>query len=543
VCRAHFDPDDPSRVVNVAISEPYAEAIEQSTKSRRRSLVAVAGVLAMVIPAGYVVALTLTRPLRRIATATEAFARGETKVNLPVDAGGEIGVVATAIEYMMRQVAAAHGDLEQRAKELEQSRRAALDMLQDVEANRQKALLAEQAAHDQSARTQAILDGATDAIITIHEDGLIASFNTSAERMFGYKAEEVIGKNVKLLMPEPYSGEHDQYLRNYLSSGIPKIIGIGREVIGLRADGTTFPLHLAVSVVTIGGNRLFTGIVRDITRLRNTMQQLTEAHGELENRARQIERFNLDLRRSNDELRQFAYVASHDLQEPLRKVATFCQMLDNEYSVQLDENARLYIRYAVDGAVRMKSLMQDLLDYSRVETQGRPFEPTDADAACAEAIDNLAVAIEESSAQVTRGPLPTIHADRAQLVRLFQNLIGNAIKYRGAEPPRIHVSAEEVEGEWTFRVRDNGIGIDPAYHERIFVIFQRLHARDKYSGTGIGLAVCKRIVERAGGRIWVESAEGAGSEFCFTMPKSVSIQLQGEESHARDEIAVGSTIG
>ena len=398
---------------------------------------------------------------------------------------------------------------------------------------RLKSLADEALARGQSACIQAILDGATDAIITISDSGIVQSFNVVAEKIFGYAADEVVGKNVNILMPSPYHEEHDGHIRKYLATGISKIFGIGREVFGLRADGTTFPMRLAVSEVKLGDRRLFTGIVHDITDVVQAKQQLAAVHEQLARHSRQIERFNFDLKRSNEDLKQFAYVASHDLQEPLRKVAAFCQLLHDEYGDRLDDNARNYINYAVDGALRMRALIQDLLTYSRVEIQGKPLEPTDADDACAEAIRDLTVAIEEAAAEVTRDPLPVINADREQLVRLFQNLIGNAIKYRGDQPPRIHVWAADVDGQWEFRVRDNGIGIDPQYHERVFVIFQRLHGREEYSGTGIGLAVCKRIVERAGGRIWVESSAGVGSEFCFTLPQALSVLSQGAPSNDR----------
>jgi PAS domain S-box-containing protein len=389
-----------------------------------------------------------------------------------------------------------------------------------VESSRQKTEQAERIARDQSARTQAILDGATDAIITINADGIVESFNDAAVRMFQYSADAVIGRNVKLLMPSPYHEEHDGYLHNYLTTGVSKIMGIRREVVGLRADGTSFPMHLAISDVKLGDCRLFTGFARDVTDVKRTMQQLSSANDELARRSEQIEQFNLYLSRSNEDLKQFAYVASHDLQEPLRKVTAFCQLLRDDYGDSLDDNARTYIQYAVDGALRMKTLVQDLLEFSRVETQGKPLEPTDADDACKEAIENLALAIDEVGAEVACDPLPPVQADRAQLVRLFQNLIGNAIKYRSQELPRIDVTVEDNDGQWLFRIRDNGIGIEPQYHERIFVIFQRLHGREEYSGTGIGLAVCKRIVERAGGRIWVESKTGEGSVFCFTLTKA-----------------------
>ena len=214
----------------------------------------------------------------------------------------------------------------------------------------------------------------------------------------------------------------------------------------------------------------------------NVMQDLEAANRELVRQSRQIGRINVELGRSNEDLKQFAYVASHDLQEPLRKVTAFCQLLSDEYGERLDDNARTYIQYAVDGALRMKTLVQDLLVYSRVEMQGKPLEPTDADEACAEAVENLALAIDEAAAEITRDPLPVVQADHTQLVCLFQNLLGNSIKYRGPHLAQIHVSAEDAGEQWLFRVRDNGIGIEPQYHERIFVIFQRLHGRDEYFG-------------------------------------------------------------
>jgi PAS domain S-box-containing protein len=520
ICRVPIDPADSNRFVEIAVAAPYQVAIPVSATARNRCLLAGALVALIALGWGYLLSRSMTKPLRQIAAAAEAFGRGEKDLELPTGSRDEIGVVARALASMMSDVRSAQAGLNQRAEQLAQSRRSALNMLQDVESSRANTVKAEQISREHSARTQAILDGASDAIITINIEGTVESFNNAAVRIFGYSAAEVIGRNVKMLMPAPYHDEHDGYLHNYLTSGISKIIGIGREVLGLRKDGNTFPMHLAVSDVKLGERRLFTGIVRDITDLRNAMQQLSAANEELARRSQQIERFNVDLRRSNEELKQFAYVASHDLQEPLRKVTAFCQMLRDDYADQLDDNARTYIQYAVDGALRMKTLVQDLLTYSRVETQGKALEPTDAHDACAEAIDNLTVAIEEAAAEIVCDPLPVVSADRAQLVRLFQNLIGNAIKYRGDKPPRVHVSATESDDRWEFRVTDNGIGIDPQYHERIFVIFQRLHGRDEYTGTGIGLAVCKRIVERAGGRIWVESRSGAGCEFCFTLFKS-----------------------
>jgi signal transduction histidine kinase len=227
-----------------------------------------------------------------------------------------------------------------------------------------------------------------------------------------------------------------------------------------------------------------------------------------------------DLQRSNAELEQFAYVASHDLQEPLRKVASFCQLLQSRYGGQLDERADQYIGFAVDGAKRMQDLINDLLAFSRVGRVGSQLTTVDLDAIVRAAQDNLAARIEESGASVEIGPLPTVQGDPGLLTLVFQNLIGNAIKFRGEAPPqvRIEASPDGVPDRWEVRVSDNGIGIDPEYGERIFVIFQRLHSRATYDGTGIGLAMCRKIVEHHGGRIWLAERDEPGSTFCFTLP-------------------------
>jgi signal transduction histidine kinase len=246
-------------------------------------------------------------------------------------------------------------------------------------------------------------------------------------------------------------------------------------------------------------------------------------------RARQdLEISVTELGRSNAELQQFAYVASHDLQEPLRMVSSYTQLLGRRYKGKLDADADEFIAFAVDGAMRMQKLIQDLLAYSRVSTGGQQFEPASIETVLNYALANVANAVKESQALVTHDPLPTVPGDERQLVQLFQNLLSNAVKFRGEQPPRIHVSARRNQGEWLFSVHDNGIGLDPQFADRIFVIFQRLHNREEFPGTGIGLAICKKIVERHGGRMWVESEPGKGATFWFTIPDH-----SGEPSRSR----------
>jgi two-component system, sensor histidine kinase and response regulator len=243
--------------------------------------------------------------------------------------------------------------------------------------------------------------------------------------------------------------------------------------------------------------------------------EVRQLNAELE---RRVEERTAELRRSNEELQQFAYVASHDLQEPLRMVTSYVQLLAQRYQGQLDSEAQEFIGYAVEGAQRMKALIDDLLAYSRVNIRERLVVPTDSGAVLQQTLQNLHIQIAESGATVTADPLPTVSTDRMQLGLLWQNLLSNALKFRGQEPPRVHVSARRQGNEWVFSVRDNGIGMEPRHTERIFQMFQRLHTRQEYPGTGIGLAICKKIVERHGGRIWVESEPGQGTTFSFTLP-------------------------
>lgn len=274
----------------------------------------------------------------------------------------------------------------------------------------------------------------------------------------------------------------------------------------------------------------------------NMMEDAQEARRNAEAAEARLRVTARKLAHSNEELEQFAYIASHDLQEPLRMVASYVQILERRYKGRLDENADQFIAYAVDGARRMQGLIRDLLEYSRVTTRGKPLRPTAMEDVLEMTLRNLQAAIDEGPAEVTHDPLPSVIGDSIQLGQLLQNLIGNAIKYRGDTAPRVHVSAQQDGDEWVFSVQDNGIGIDPVYAERIFVIFERLHTQKEYSGTGIGLAVCKRIVERHGGKIWVRSEVGGGATFFFSLPSADSDNSEMEaadDGGSRGEHPVG----
>jgi PAS domain S-box-containing protein len=364
---------------------------------------------------------------------------------------------------------------------------------------------AEQRLRESEVRFRSVTQTAADAIVSVNTGGEIVSWNVGAERIFGFPEAEVLGRNVCMIMPEKYRERHAEGMRRASCGGEMKILGVPSLFEGVRRDGEIFPVELTLSRWEMDGGAFFTAILRDITERKLAEQELAERTAELE--------------RSNGELQQFAYVASHDLQEPLRTVTSFLQLLQRRYGAALDDNAKEYIGFAVDGAARMHRLITDLLVYSRVTTHGRSFEPVSMEAVLGSVLTSLGAAIQEAGAEISHDTLPEVEADEIQMASLLQNLIGNAIKYRAPGTiPRVHVGISRDGDTWKFSVQDNGIGIEPKYFERVFVIFQRLHARSEYQGTGIGLAVAKKIVERHGGRIWVDSSPGQGCTFHFTLP-------------------------
>ncbi len=377
---------------------------------------------------------------------------------------------------------------------------------------------------------EALIRSAMDAILTVDEKQGIVMFNSAAEKMFRCSEAEALGQPIERFIPERFRDAHSAHVHKFGETGATKRIMAKLGTLkALRADGEEFPMEASISRTQVGGRALFTVILRDITEREFAEKKLTEKMAELA--------------RSNADLEQFAYIASHDLQEPLRMVAAYTQLLAERYRGRLDENADKFIGYASEGALRMQSLIQDLLAFSRVGRNG--CERVACDAVMGEILLSLGPAIEESGAVVTHGKLPAVWANRSQITQVLQNLIGNAIKFRGTEPPAISVQAEKTGDHWLFSVSDNGIGIAPEYAENIFVVFQRLHTRAEYPGNGIGLAICKKIVEHCGGRIWVESQAGQGSTFKFTMPCAgpAETELGGEEETHTHTLAVSNPCG
>jgi len=355
---------------------------------------------------------------------------------------------------------------------------------------------AEQRERELLERLAAIVESSDDAIISKDLNGIIQSWNRGAERIFGYRAEEIVGKHISTLAPPDRVDEIPTILERLARGERVDHYETKRRT----KDGRILTVSLTVSPIRDATGKIIgaSKVARDIT-----------------DRVRHEEA----LRQANADLQQFAYSASHDLQEPLRMVATYSELLRKEFGGKLGPIGDEYLGYTLQGALRMEQLLRDLRAYTLASASGQePAEDVDAGQSLEKALGNLEAALQENNASVTRTDLPRVRIHHVLLVQLFQNLIGNSIRYRNSDPPRIHVAAQRQDNEWLFSVQDNGIGIDSRYQEQVFGLFKRLHSFAKYPGTGLGLAICQRIVQRAGGRIWVESEPGKGSTFFFTVP-------------------------
>ncbi|HSL44768.1 MAG TPA: ATP-binding protein [Anaerolineales bacterium] len=430
---------------------------------------------------------SVTEPILALRAGAARFGQGELNTRLPETSSDELGELAREFNKMAEALAKQQTFLRQRA---EQFFNITLDLL---------------------------------CITNI--DGRLVDLNPAWENALGYKVEDLQGRVfTELVHPDDMN----------LAVSALQAVTAGQEsnrfeVRFRHRDGNYH--WLAWALVISPHEQLVYGAARDVTQRRVAEERLQQQAEELE--------------RSNKELEQFAYVASHDLQEPLRIVSSYVQLLARRYKGRLDKDADEFIAYAVEGANRMKSLISDLLAYSRVGTRGKELAPVEMEEVFERVTRIMKLAIEDSQAVITHDPLPVVLADNGQMIQLLQNLIANAIKFRGTQPPRVHVGVRRHDAHWLFFVRDNGIGIDPQYSERIFVIFQRLHNRDEYPGTGIGLAICRKIVERHGGQIWVESELDKGATFYFTLQPAEHITpemaLAEGKPRTRDTVADRAT--
>lgn len=354
-------------------------------------------------------------------------------------------------------------------------------------------------------RFLSVTDAVGVAIIILDVGGRICMANVEAESLFGYRREELIGGTVEKLVPEALRPRHGEWRKDFSEKAVTRRMGPARDVQALKADGTEFPVEVGLSTMETNEGVFIVASVVDITQ-----RKLAEMKLQCEREA---------LERSNRDLEQFAFAASHDLQEPLRAVAGFVQLLQRRYGGQLDARADEFIEHAVDGCKRMQSLIDDLFVYARIGIGGHEMKTVDMQEVVTEARLNLLMKIRESGCELIGGTHALVRGEFNHLLRLFENLVANCIKFRRpGEPLRVAIEAKRQANFWEFTVADNGIGIAPEHFERIFQVFQRLHTRTKYPGTGIGLAICKRIVELHGGEIWLESEQGKGATFHFTLP-------------------------
>ncbi len=460
---------------------------------------------------------SIAQPIEMLRHGAEIIGGGNLEHQVVTDLPDEIGALSRDFDVMRIKLKEFNEQLEQRIKdkpgelasslqESEETKKAVLNLMDDVEKTNHELkgeIAARQAIEEKVLRLSQAVEQSSAVIVITDLKGNIEYVNPAFEKVTGYTAQEAKGQNPRILKAGDYGPAFYKNLWDTITAG-----KVWRgEFHNKTKSGELIWEAACISPIQDekGNITAFVAVKEDTTERRNKEDNLRIV--------------TKDLERSNKELEQFAYVASHDLQEPLRMVASYTQLLERRYNDLIDEKGKQYISYAINGAQRMQQLINDLLMFSRVGTKGKEFKETDMNSVYQQAITNLEVAIKENNAQIVCDSLPTILGDEVQLIQLFQNLIGNAIKFHGEVVPHIQVHVQAREKDWLFSTSDNGIGLDEKYKDRIFIIFQRLHTREEYQGTGIGLAVCKKIVERHEGQIWVESKLGKGATFYFIIPK------------------------
>ncbi len=424
---------------------------------------------------------SIVGPIQAILRAAARDRGGQEALPMRIRSGDEIGALAEAFHDMSQRLGLSNETL-------------ANEILARERADR---------------RFRQLFEAAPSGLVMIDREGRMVLMNAQIEALFGYAPGELSGEWIEVLVPYRFRQRHAQHVGSFLADPQTRALGAGRELFGLRKDGSEFPVEIGIRPMETDEGLFVLAAIVDISERKRAERELAG--------------YALELQRSISELQQFAYVASHDLKEPLRMVSSYTTLLDEEYGAQLDDNARKYIHYAVDGATRMAAMIDDLLDFSRVGRSDGPVCEVELNGVLERVLADLAATIDEAGAKIDVQRLPAVSGNSLRLGQLFQNLIGNAVKFRGAPAPVVQVSCERREKFWEFRVADNGIGIPEEFLDRVFQLFQRLHTRDEYPGNGIGLAVCKKIVEHYGGQIWARSQPGQGTTLFFTLPIMQSV--------------------